>query len=210
VKSGVRGLNQVRPMDAGGRKSQRYPSPVPSAQRPITADEYLNGAEEHFVELVGGRVVMDEPTVWHQMLCGRVYAALVSWAGAQPGRGAVLLPVNVRLDKLNVFGPDVSWVREERRPDHSARWIEPPDLVVEVRSPGTWQHDIGHKRRYYEHFGVRELWLIDGFADSVLVHRREDAAPATFALLNELRPPADLTSALLPEFVLPLAELFAR
>lgn len=91
---------------------------------------------------------MDEPTVWHEALMLRIAFALQAWSNAAPGRGAAFIPVNVRLDELNVFGPDISWLREERRSDRSARWIGAPDLAVEVRSPSTWHHDIGPKRRH--------------------------------------------------------------
>jgi len=49
----------------------------------------------------------------------------------------------------------------------------PPDLAVEVRSPGSWHLDIGPKRDVYEASGTEELWP------------------------------------LLPEFALPIDELFA-
>ena len=36
-----------------------------------------------------------------------------------------------------------------------------PDLVVEVLSPRTKNNDKGYKFRIYEHYGVKEYWLVD-------------------------------------------------
>ncbi|MGI8902228.1 MAG: Uma2 family endonuclease [Solirubrobacteraceae bacterium] len=181
-----------------------------TAERLITADEYLQGEEEHFVELIDGRVVMEEPTFWHQALCGRIYHALCSWTEAAPDRGAASLPVNVRLDEHNVFGPDVSWFREDRRPGYPGRWVPAPDLVAEVRSPSTWKYDLGRKREYYERFGVVELWLVDIATESVVVFRRSSAAATGFDCTDEQRAPGELTSPLLPGFALALAKLFEQ
>src|SRR5712691_11496273 len=122
-------------MDARARRAQRYASiEMETAERLITAEEYLRRGEQKFVELVAGRLVMDEPTVWHQMLQARLVTALYTWTQAAPGRGMALPAVNVRLDGYNVFGPDLSWISEERRPSLDAGSIEAPDLVVEIRS----------------------------------------------------------------------------
>ena len=36
-----------------------------------------------------------------------------------------------------------------------------PDFVLEVASPGTWQHDAGSKRDIYAMMGVTEYWRFD-------------------------------------------------
>lgn len=181
-----------------------------TAERLITAEEYLQGEEQHFIELIDGRVVMDDPTFWHQELTLRIAFALRSWTNAASGRGVVTLPVNVRLDEHNVFGPDLSWFREHRRPGYPGRWVPAPDLVAEIRSPSTWKYDLGHKREYCERFGVAELWLVDIATESVVIFKRSTADAAEFDSTDELRTPADLISPLLPGFALSLAELFEQ
>lgn len=198
-------------MDAASRRQRRYaPLDMRAAEQLVTAEEYLRRDEERFVELIDGRIVMNEPTVWHQTLQIRIASAIHAWTEAAPRRGLALPSVNVRLDQFNVFGPDVSWISEDRRPAQDAAFVGAPDLVVEIRSPSTWRHDIGRKCAHYERFGVGELWLVDGFTDSVVVCRREAPAASTFDLFDELRAPATLTSPQLPDFALALASLFAR
>ena len=38
---------------------------------------------------------------------------------------------------------------------------KPPDLVLEVASPATWQRDYGEKRTIYEALGIREYFVFD-------------------------------------------------
>ena len=46
-------------------------------------------------------------------------------------------------------------------------WQEgkPPDFVLEVASPGTWERDAGDKRRIYAEMGVTEYWRFDPTGD---------------------------------------------
>ena len=48
----------------------------------------------------------------------------------------------------------------------------PPDLVVEILSPGTRRRDERLKRDLYERVGVREYWLVDPDRNAVTVYRR--------------------------------------
>jgi Uma2 family endonuclease len=77
------------------------------------------------------------------------------------------------MDEHNVFGPDISYLREERVPTEDVHHIDgPPDLAVEVRSPSTWRYNVGKKMRSYERLGLPELWLVDSPAATVLVYPR--------------------------------------
>jgi Uma2 family endonuclease len=46
----------------------------------------------------------------------------------------------------------------------------PPDLAIEVLSPGTAQTDRGRKRQLLGRFALREYWLVDPEARTVEVH----------------------------------------
>ncbi|MGI9120199.1 MAG: Uma2 family endonuclease, partial [Acidimicrobiales bacterium] len=84
-----------------------------------------------------------------------------------------------------------------------------PDLVVEVRSPGTWRLDIGPKRAVYERTGVGELWLVDTPARTVVVYRRTSPEVVEFDVALEVGPGEVLATPLLDSFELPFDELFA-
>ena len=165
----------------------------------LTADEYLARDDlPRFTQLIDGIVVVNQPSILHQQVCGFIYAALLAWTRSEAGRGTVWLPLNVPLDSGNVLAPDVLWFDGEL-PLHLATAPRAPDLVVEVRSPSTWRYDIGRKRELYEQHGVRELWLVDTASRSVLVYRRGDAL--------ELGADETLASPLLPGFAASVAEL---
>ena len=187
-------------------------STVAVAER-MTADQYLALGEPPYgrprTQLIGGEVVVNEPTPLHSFAQGDVFAALIDWTRAASGRGQVMLPVDVALDEHNVYGPDILWYAEGRSPDRHARPPSPmPDLAVEVRSPSTWRYDIGAKKAGYERHGLRELWLIDTAAGVVLAFRRSARETPVFDVALELARDEALTSPLLPGFSLALAGLF--
>lgn len=47
----------------------------------------------------------------------------------------------------------------------------PPDLVVEVTSPGTRSLDLVEKREAYADMGVPEYWVVDLTEQRVVAHR---------------------------------------
>ncbi len=85
----------------------------------------------------------------------------------------------------------------------------PPDLAVEVRSPSTWQRDIGAKKRKYEDAGLPELWLVDTSSDTVLVFRRTPGS-ALFDVAMELGVGQSLSTPLMPGLTVQVGALFAR
>ncbi|MBA2637300.1 MAG: Uma2 family endonuclease [Solirubrobacterales bacterium] len=171
----------------------------------LSADAYFALEDPRRTELLDGTVVVNEPTFLHQETVGAVYAALRAWTHGQPGRGVVSLALDLRLDDDYVLAPDVLWFAEPI-PRDAVRAPRVPELVVEVRSLGTWARDLGPKRALYERHGVRELWLVDTAASSILVFTRGAGAPA-FADPIEVTAAATLTSALLPGFAAPVAAL---
>ncbi|MGI8729332.1 MAG: Uma2 family endonuclease [Solirubrobacteraceae bacterium] len=177
----------------------------------MTADEFLElEYEGRRTQLIDGVVVVNEPGPLHQMVLRTVFLAISNWCSAAPGRGLEWLPLDVRIDERNVFGPDLLWYAEGRGPRRDGGRPSPtPDLAVEVRSPSTWRYDIGAKLRHYEDHGLAELWLVDTAADVVLVFRRSAPAAPTFDVSLELGRGDVLASPAMPGFALQLDALFA-
>lgn len=178
----------------------------------MTAEEFLARDDwPRGTQLIGGEVVVNEPKLPHQFALGRLHALLLAWTDAAPGRGVVGLSTDVVVTPADVYAPDIWWLPEERRPGPEALNLEGlPDLVVEVRSPSTWRHDVGRKRLMYEAGGVAELWLVDPFSRSVLVYRRSTPEAATFDVALEVGEEQALGSPLLPGFRVSVAHIFRR
>jgi Uma2 family endonuclease len=162
-----------------------------------------------FAQLVDGEVVVNAAKRSHQLPLGRIFLAVSHWADAQPGRGMAWLELDVEIDGLNLYVPDLLWASEARMSELRDSEDLAPDLCVEVRSPSTWRFDIGAKKRGYERGGLPELWLVDTDAESVLVYRRARAESPEFDVALELARPDTLTSPLLPGFAYELEDLFA-
>ncbi|MCD9020782.1 Uma2 family endonuclease [Cohnella silvisoli] len=71
-------------------------------------------------------------------------------------------PLDVILNGTNVVQPDILMIHRSRQHIVTARGIEgPPDLVVEIISPGSRKRDKVKKMTVYEKHGVPEYWIID-------------------------------------------------
>lgn len=178
--------------------------------RPMTAEEFLAIPERQDprrLELIDGEVVVSEATPRHQLVVLNLALALRSWADGA-GNGFVTLDIDTGVDPRTVLVPDLQWYAADRDlPSIDHRPWPLGDLVVEVRSPSTWHVDVGRKRQIYEREGVRELWLVDPPAMTVLVFRRSEGS-ASFDVTTEIGADETLTSPLLPGFAVPVTAVF--
>lgn len=131
----------------------------------VGVDEYLSGPEDmRRRELVWG-VVREPPAprFFHQNVVSQIDFLLRGHV-RERGLGVVCVsPVDVVLDKDKalVVQPDVFFISNDRMAIVRDQVWGPPDLVVEVASPGTVRYDRTTKIGWYRQYGVRECWLID-------------------------------------------------
>ncbi len=133
---------------------------VHSTPTRITAHEFLQRPETtQITELIDGAVIVSpSPVFRHQRIVGNLYMLL---RGIVPNGEVAMAPMDVHLDETNVVQPDVLWIADNSRA-HIDQWVMgAPDLVIEVLSPATAEHDRTAKLTLYEQSGVREYWLID-------------------------------------------------
>jgi Uma2 family endonuclease len=185
---------------------------VPVALRTkLDVDQYLSlTAEGDRTQLVDGELVVNEPKPPHARAQLQIVRALDDWTRSDSGHGYAQLPIDVVVDRHNVFAPDVVWVADAARVDDERGLEGLPDLAVEIRSPSTWRYDIGAKRFRYEQHGLPELWLVDLASRSVIVCRRSSPEAQAFDVTLELGEAETLTSPQLPGFAPPVADVFAR
>ena len=124
-----------------------------------TYEDYLRLTDDKRYEVINGRLVeLPAPTVLHQRILGDLYYIL---RVRLTGKGEVLIsPVDVILSDTVVVQPDLIFVSKERLTIVKDRVFGPPDLVVEILSPGSYHRDRYEKFKLYEEFGVKEYWIV--------------------------------------------------
>ncbi|MEW6227312.1 MAG: Uma2 family endonuclease, partial [Bacillota bacterium] len=189
------------------------PEYIPPSLR-LTYDDYCHIPPGHQrYELIGGAIrVVPSPSVSHQQVSKRLQRALMEWIEDR-GLGEVYdAPLDVVLSKYDVVQPDLLYVSRDRLGIiREANIWGPPDLVVEILSPGTARWDQEVKRQLYAKFGVREFWLVDpvGRTIEVATLERGESATLQFTALQVYAPGSTLMSPLLPGFTLDIEALFA-
>ena len=112
-------------------------------------------------------------------------------------------------DPDTLRAPDVSFVSAARLATEEL-WHgavdQPPDLAVEVLSPGNTDREVVEKVRQYLDAGVQRVWVVRIEQQTVTVHR-PGGDSHTYGVSDTLS--SDDASFSVEGFALPLAELFA-
>ncbi len=159
-------------------------------------------------EIINGDMfVTPSPNLNHQRISRNLVFAVLQYLQKNPIGEVLTAPLDVILSEFDVLEPDLLLVLSERR-RILKNWVEgAPDLAVEILSPSTAQRDRGIKLKAYARFGVREYWIVDPEERAVEIY---ELAPEGFRLSRVFRNHETMTSALLPEFSLPVANLFPQ
>jgi Uma2 family endonuclease len=124
------------------------------------------------------------------------------------GRGWVFVaPFDVELAPNTVVEPDVIVVLKANESIiHDSRIIGAPDLVVEVTSPSSANHDRREKLDAYQAAGVGEYWIADPATRTVDLLAPEEAGGA-YQSAGIFQADARLPSRILPDFAVPVERL---
>ncbi|MFT4039133.1 MAG: Uma2 family endonuclease [Thermomicrobiales bacterium] len=157
-------------------------------------------------ELIDGVICLTPTPSWgHQTVNQNLNRAIDSHVYSRR-LGWVRENFAVMVNEWNYAIPDLLYVSRERRAVIRAEHlIGAPDLACEIFSPSTRRRDVLTKRALYAQIGVAEYWQIDPVAQAVTVLALEDGEYAEVAQPT----PGMVTSRVLPELRLTLAELFA-
>jgi Uma2 family endonuclease len=176
---------------------------------PITRHEYAMipvGAPNY--QLIEGDLVMaPSPGSFHQDILGRLHRLIGNYLDARPVGKIYLAPLDTYLSDINVYQPDLLFIRKENLSIIEEHGIEgAPDLVVEILSKSSSKYDLGPKRSVYARTGVEELWIIDPAKRTLALYRlteNPDTPTATYKARQKF------TSGLLPGLTIDLAVVFA-
>ena len=131
----------------------------------MTAEELGNLPDEPLRhELIKGELLtMSLPKREHMRVSANLTVML--WQHAKANRlGEVYTEGGFKLesDPDTVLGPDVSFASQDRiRLSPEGYFEGPPDLAVEVLSPGDRKGKVEYKLSLWLEFGTRSVWLVN-------------------------------------------------
>ena len=164
-------------------------------------------------EIIDGELfVSTQPSPEHQYASGQVTVELGIW-NRQTHLGVVLpAPGLIFADDDNA-APDVvwlSWSRLRAVRGEDGKLHAPPELVVEVLSPGpeNERRDRDAKLKLYSRRGVDEYWILDTHRRRLEAYCRRPADADALSLAAVLREDDLIESPLLPGFDVRLGDLF--
>ena len=176
---------------------------------PLTADDLLTMSDGDRYEVVGGRLVEKHVSEDSDWISGEILSLIRDFTRS-PRLGWVF--GGERLfrcfphDPTQGRRPDVSYLSAEKLPEGpSGRGITPvpPDIAVEVVSPGDIAYDLEEKLADYRSAGVPLIWVVYPNRRTVHVYAGGSEAPSV------LHEPDVLTGGdVLPGFAVKVADLF--
>ena len=183
-----------------------------SQPRPVkyTVEDYFlfpdDGKRHELID--GDHYVAPSPNTKHQRITRNLLLALHSFVTRHRLGEVFAAPYDVILSDIDVVEPDLLFVSTGRAAIITEKNVQgQPDLVVEVLSESTRRTDEVIKRKRYEQFGIKEYWIVDPELETVKIYRMTDKGYVRAAELSK-ETKDTLTTPLLPNLSLPLAEIF--
>jgi Uma2 family endonuclease len=164
-------------------------------------------------EIIDGELfVSTQPSPEHQYAAGQVTIELGTWSRQTRLGVALPAPGLIFADDDNA-APDVVWLSWQRLRavrGEDGKLHGPPELVVEVLSPGAEneRRDRDAKLKLYSRRGVDEYWILDTHRRRMEVFRRQQSDADVLRLAAVVREDDVIDSPLLPGFGVRLGELF--
>ncbi|MBE9125496.1 MULTISPECIES: Uma2 family endonuclease [unclassified Coleofasciculus] len=149
----------------------------------LTVTEFLNQPETDITyELVNGEAIPKmSPKRFHSRLTGALYTLLTQWCQEQGEVGIEWAVTLTRTEQDWVPVPDllyISYTRLSRDRVLDEACPIPPELVIEIISPGQSFGDLAEKAVDYLQAGVLRVWVVDSHASTITVFY-PDAPPQT-------------------------------
>lgn len=160
------------------------------------------------IELSEGALIMPpHPTETHQRVLDVLYAAMRAFVREHDLGVMRFAPLPVRLWPGKVREPDILFVSRAHADRIGEQFYGPPDLVVEILSPGTRRTDRGVKMLEYARAGVDEYWLVDPDAHTIVIYTLDEQV---YTLLGQFGAGQVTRSQALSGFEVSVDEVFAE
>ncbi len=143
----------------------------------MTAEDLLRLPRGYYrAELINGELIkMPLPELPHGRIATRLAVSLAQFV-SEHGLGEAFNEIGFKLTSNpdTVLGPDVCFIskwRLEEIGDVTGYWLGPPDLAVEVLSPGDRPGKVNKKISQWLGFGTKQVWIVDPKHSTVTVYR---------------------------------------
>lgn len=172
----------------------------------MTVEEFMNIDDDyHRHELIKGELLTMPPANYlHMRVCANLTMLLLQHVKANH-LGVVGTEGGYKLesDPDTVLGPDVSFVATERSDvPLDAYYPGPPDLAVEVLSPGDRRGRIERKVALWLEKGTRSVWLVN-------LRKRTVEVVSSSGAKKLLHEDDELVDDTVPGFRVKVSEIFA-
>jgi Uma2 family endonuclease len=149
-----------------------------SLTKTVTADELLAMPDDGYrYALVKGELIQMSPTgLGHGIVAANIVAALHQHVKTN-NLGVICSSETGFLLTQNpdtVLAPDAAFICRDRLEaigQVRGYWIGPPDLAVEVLSPGETKPQVARKVSEWLSFGTRQVWIVNPKNETVTVYR---------------------------------------
>jgi Uma2 family endonuclease len=158
-------------LGGGGRRMEGDRSKDKSfviREQPTTYDDYASLDDGNRYEVVDGtlELMSPGPNLNHQVISFQIQKRLAETC--EQNYLVLYAPIDLILSPTEVRQPDLVMIHRSRLHILSRRGIEgPPDLVVEILSPGTLRRDKIGKMKTYARFRIPEYWIVDPVGGSL-------------------------------------------
>ncbi len=145
----------------------------------MTAEELMNLPDDDMRhELINGELItMPPPGTPHGRITVRLLAPLSQFVlDHELGEVYDYSGFHLTVNPDTVLGPDISFISIQRLKDSGdpeGYWQGPPDLAVEVRSPGDRRGRVNKTISLWLGSGTKQVWIVDPKHSTVTVYRSE-------------------------------------
>lgn len=174
-----------------------------------SVEEYLALDTGRLIEFSNGYLEFPPmPTMAYQDIVSFLYGLLKAFIVRHELGKVYFAPVPVRLGPHEYREPDVFFVSTERVLEAAGTYPNGADLVMEVisGSPADRDRDLVRKRRDYAQAAIPEYWIVDPQEEVIYVLQLEGKE---YVEHGRFVAGDTATSALLPGFTVPVAEVWA-
>ena len=171
----------------------------------MTAAEFMNIDDDyHRHELIKGELLTLTPPKREH---GRIVTNLAMILGlhVKANRLGVVYTesgYHIERDPDTVLGPDASFVAQDRVESEDGYYSRPPDLAIEVLSPGDRKSYVERKLAIWLETGTRSVWLVNP-------RRRTVEVISSFNDRRMLHEDDELVDDTVPGFRVKVSEIFA-